>query len=147
MTGGALQKPGLLDAMLHIVRHGLRWHLKDCGFIHVVPEAGYAIGYKILVERSPPDPCLCLGKVRKNRGPRPHHTHVCRAIRQLHKAIFCNPRVVGGVAGSRLPRDVRVCDDDEMELVGRKLLDHLRKFRKSLRVDGEGHVVLLEVDV
>src|SRR5580658_4004752 len=37
----------LIDAMLHIVRHGLRWNLEERRLIHVVPEAGHAFAYEV----------------------------------------------------------------------------------------------------
>src|SRR6185437_7214282 len=59
MRSGALLKPGLIDAMLNIVRHSFGGGLEYRRFVHVVPEPGDPVVNKRLIERSPPLPCLC----------------------------------------------------------------------------------------
>jgi hypothetical protein len=45
---------GLFDAVLHVVGHGLWRDLEDGRLVHVVPEAGYAVGDEVFVEGAPP---------------------------------------------------------------------------------------------
>jgi hypothetical protein len=45
----AQAKAGLVDAMLHIVRHGLGRIGEYGGLVHVVPESGYIVRDEILL--------------------------------------------------------------------------------------------------
>src|ERR1700677_3158897 len=98
MRGRAFTKARLIDAVLHIVRHGLAWRLKHRGLIHVVPESSDTLVDECLVEGSPPLPCLCLGKVRKDGGPGPYLAHEGRAVRILHKVVTGHSAVVRRIA-------------------------------------------------
>ena len=51
---GAGDEARFVDAVDHVVGHGLRGIAEDGGLVHVVPEAGDAVGDELLVERAPP---------------------------------------------------------------------------------------------
>ncbi len=114
---GALAEAGFVDPMLDVVWHRLARAIENRRLIHVVPEAGDAILNEILEESAPPLPCLRLGKVGKDRGPRPNLAHVDRAVRVLHKVVPRNPRVIRRVAHIRLPGHMQVCDHHQLEML------------------------------
>src|ERR1700683_888351 len=147
MRGRAFTKARLIDAVLHIVRHGLAWRLKHRGLIHIVPEASDTLAAECLVEGSPPLPGLCLGKVWKHSGPRPYFADEGRAVRILHKVVTGHSAVVRRIADVRLLYDVQVGDDDQLELLPCQIFYHPGKVGERFLIYGEGPIFVLEVDI
>ena len=144
---GALAEAGFVDPMLYVVGHGLARTIEDRRLIHVVPEAGDAILNEVLEQTAPPLPCLRLGKVGKNRRPRPNLAHVDGAVRVLHKVVPRDPRVVRRVTHIRLLRHMQICDHHQLEMFVGEILHHAFEVGEGLLVHRERPVLMLEVDV
>ena len=147
MIGNARRKSRLIDAMLNIVGHRLRRHFEDRRLIHVVPESRHPLLHKILVERAPPFTRCLLRKVRKHRLPRPHHAHIRRPIRPLHKMIARRAFVVGLVARVGQRRHVQIGNHHGVQMLCFQILNHLVKVRKSIRIHRERTILDLIINV
>src|ERR1035441_8285947 len=80
-------KSRLIDAVLYIVRHGLRRNQEHGRFIHIVPEPGYPLRDEIGIQRSPPFAGSLLGEIGKDCLAWPDHAHEGRTIRILDEMI------------------------------------------------------------
>ncbi len=76
MRGHPGRESRLLDAVLHIIGHGLRRHFEDRRLVHVVPEPRHSLAHKVAVQRAPPVARRLLREVGKHRLARPHHAHI-----------------------------------------------------------------------
>src|SRR5271168_2824455 len=74
MTCRAFDKSRLVDAVNHILGHGLRGSVEDGRFVHVIPETGDAHFGEIAVEIAPPLSGLHPGKVGENALTGPDRT-------------------------------------------------------------------------
>ena len=146
MHCGTRPKARLFDAMLHIIGHRLTWVGENGGLVHVVPEAGYAHGNEILVKTAPPIPSSLAREVWKDRRARPDRPDIILAI-LLDEVVARLARIVRSVALVWHVRNMQIGDDDRMELLRCQLTDKARKVRKCRRIDREGAVFVLKVDV
>ncbi len=140
-------KSGLLDAMDGSERHGLAGAVEDGGLVHVVPEAGEAVGDELLVERAPPGAGLLLGEVGKDAGAGPDDSGEDRAVGIVDEVVAGDASVVGRVALVGRFGDVKIGDGDGVEVLCAEIGEQLGHVGEGLGVDGEGTVPVLKIDV
>ena len=139
---------GLVDAVLDVVRHGLGGDVEDGGLVHVVPEAGDAVVDEVFVERSPPFAGDLAGEVGEDRGAGPDDADVDGAVGIFDEVVAGDAGVVGGVAGVGEVGDVQVGDGDDVKVLSvRGRGSSGEKCGNCCRIDGEGAVLVLVVDV
>ena len=110
-------KSGLVDAMNGGERHGLAGTVEDGGLVHVVPEAGEAVGDELLVVRAPPGARLLLGEVGEDAGAGPDDSGEDGAVGIVDEVVSGEAGVVGRVALVGSFGDVKVGDGDGVEVL------------------------------
>src|ERR1700753_2152409 len=127
MRRGALLEARFVDPVLNVARHSLAGSFKDSGLIHVIPEAGHTIRYKLLVKGTPPFPGGGLREIRKDGWAWPDWRHVNGTVRVFDELIAGGAGVVGSVAYVGLVGDVQVSNDDHLEVFFGHVFDQARK--------------------
>ena len=97
--GGAGLEAGAVDAVLHVIGHGLGGIGEDGGLVHVVPEAGYAVVDEVFIEGAPPFAAALLGEVGEDGGAGPDGADIGGAVGIFDEVVAGFAGVVGGVAG------------------------------------------------
>src|SRR5580698_4424081 len=87
MIGNSFLEARLVNAVLGLVRHGLRGHFKERWLVHVVPEAGNTFVDKVCVECAPPVAAGFLSEIWEDRRSRPYDAGIDRAVRVMHKVV------------------------------------------------------------
>ncbi len=138
---------GLFDAMHGVERHGLAGSVEDRGLVHVVPESGDAILNELMVEATPPLASLGASEIGKYRRTRPHNADELAAVGLLDEVISGMACVVGLIVLVGQVCDVQVGDVDQMEMLLAQIGNKSRKIGESLRINREGAILDLIVDV
>src|SRR5580704_14831083 len=126
-----------IDAMLHIIRHGLVRSVEDGWLVHVVPEPGDTVVNKLRVERAPPFAGALAREIRKDRRPWPDFADVHGAVRLLHKVIARHSAVIRSVVRVRKMRDVQIRDGYDSEILFSQVFNHLCEVWELNLIDGE----------
>ena len=137
---------GFVDAVDDVVGHGLGGVGEDGGLVHVVPEAGCAVGDEVFEEGAPPGAGGGLGEVGEDRGAGPDGADVILAV-ELDEVVAGFARVVGGVGLAGEVGDVEVGDEDGVEVLGGEAVEEAGEVGVVGGIDGEGAVLVLEVDI
>ena len=90
---------------------------------------------------------MCSGEIGKDRRPGPHHSDVLTAIRFFDEVIAGVSRVVRNVVLTGDVRDVEVGDGDEVQVLLAEIGNEAGKIGKGNRIDGEGTIAKLVIDV
>src|SRR5271168_4474373 len=137
----------LIDAMHNVLRHRLRWRIKDRRFIHVVPESIHACMTKIAIKAAPPCACLLARKVWKDAGAGPYSTGINRAVGILDEVITGNAAVIRSVVTIWQVSNMQIGNRHHMKVVRFEPSNHSGEVRKRLRVDREGAIFFLEINI
>src|SRR5260370_7183966 len=78
--------------MFHRKRHGLVG-IKNCGFVHVVPETADPHIDEVFIERTPPPPHRREGKFRKDTVARPYFADIESSVGVLYEIICGQARL------------------------------------------------------
>src|SRR5580704_1260330 len=141
------REPRFINAVLGLDRHCFRRREKNRRFIHVVPEARYALRHKLAIEPAPPSARTLLSEIREDRRARPHSPHIEGTIGVFEEMISRHSTLVWPVIDVWAVRDMQVSDGYQSEMLLPKILYHPCKIREFLRVHSKGPILLLVIDV
>src|SRR3984957_14575550 len=147
MRRHAFSESRFVNTVNDIQRHRPRWRVEYRRLVHVIPKPGNALLIKILIQSAEPGARLLLSKVREDAWTRPDITYIHGAIRVLDETIGGDSVVVGQVFLVGSGRDMQICDGYQMEVFGFELSHHPGEIRELCAVDGEGEILVLNLDV
>ncbi len=139
-----LDEARLVDAVLHVIGHGLRGIGEDRRFVHIVPKTCDSVRDELLVERSPPVARDFSREVWKHGWPRPDRANIILAV-FFYEVIACLAGVIRCIALVRQVRDVKVRDDDSVKVLCGELVNKPGEVREGLWVYGERTILVLKI--
>src|SRR5258708_37004894 len=148
VSGRAVRLARFVNAMQGFERHGAAGNFEDRWLVHVIPKPGDAtVHIEILVETPPPFPGGGSGEVGKDARSRPHLSHVNTAVRIVPEVISCHSYVVGRVVFARQACDMKISNGDYVDSLLVQITDHLIESWELCRIDREGTVLNLIIDI
>src|SRR5215469_1839319 len=120
-----------------VERHGFARAVEYRRLVHIVPESGDAVFYKLLIKTTPPLASLRAREIGKHGWTRPYNANEFSAIVRLHEVVAGMAGVVGRIALVGRVGDMQVRDGHEAKVLPAQIGNQPGKIGKCFRVHGE----------